>query len=184
MSCRSEHIWIELITGSRKTSNFFWACILFLGSVGFLLVGTSSYLGRNLISLFPYQQISFFPQGLVMAFYGSAGLFISSYLWCTISWNVGSGYDRFDRKEGIVCIFRWGFPGKNRRIFLQFLMKDIQSIRIEVKEGISARHVLYMEIRGQGDIPLTRTDENLTPREIEQKAAELAYFLRVPIEIF
>nr|QHH24106.1 photosystem I assembly protein Ycf4 [Umbilicus rupestris] len=184
MSWRSEHIWIELITGSRKISNFGWACILFLGSVGFLLVGTSSYLGRNFISLFPYQQISFFPQGLVMSFYGIAGLFISSYLWCTIVWNVGSGYDLFDRKGGIVCIFRWGFPGKNRRIFLRFLMKDIQSIRIEVKEGIYARRVLYMEIRGQGDIPLTRTDENLTPREIEQKAAELAYFLRVPIEIF
>nr|YP_010036473.1 photosystem I assembly protein Ycf4 [Graptopetalum amethystinum]QQW47015.1 photosystem I assembly protein Ycf4 [Graptopetalum amethystinum]WQN00523.1 photosystem I assembly protein Ycf4 [Graptopetalum amethystinum] len=184
MSWRSEHIWIELITGSRKISNFGWACILFLGSVGFLLVGTSSYLGRNLIALFPYQQISFFPQGIVMSFYGIAGLFISSYLWCTIAWNVGSGYDRFDRKGGIVCIFRWGFPGKNRRIFLRFLMKDIQSIRIEVKEGISARRVLYMEIRGQGDIPLSRTDDNLTPREIEQKAAELAYFLRVPIEIF
>ena len=41
-----------------------------------------------------------------------------------------------------------------------------------------------MDIRGQGSIPLTRTDENLTPREIEQKAAELAYFLRVPIEVF
>uniref|UniRef100_A0A7N0TJ00 Photosystem I assembly protein Ycf4 n=1 Tax=Kalanchoe fedtschenkoi TaxID=63787 RepID=A0A7N0TJ00_KALFE len=108
-----------------------------------------------------------------MSFYGIAGLFISSYLWCIIARNVGSGYDRFDRKGGI-----------NRRIFLRFLMKDIQCIRIEVKEGISAGRVLYMEIRGQVDIPLTRTDENLTPREIEQKAAELAYFLRVPIEIF
>ena len=58
------------------------------------------------------------------------------------------------------------------------------TIRIEVKEGIYARRVLYMDIRGQGAIPLTRTDENLTPREIEQKAAELAYFLRVPIEVF
>ncbi|MCD9641067.1 hypothetical protein HAX54_026896 [Datura stramonium] len=47
----------------------------------------------------------------------------------------GSGYDRFDRKEGIVCIFRWGFPSKNRRIFLRFLIKDIQSGRIEVKEA-------------------------------------------------
>ncbi|KAJ6829319.1 photosystem I assembly protein Ycf4 [Iris pallida] len=71
-----------------------------------------------------------------MSFYGIAGLFISSYLWCTISWNVGSGYDRFDRKEGIMCIFRWGFPGINRRIFLRFFLKDIQSIRMEVKEGI------------------------------------------------
>ncbi|BBN70034.1 CemA-like proton extrusion protein-related protein, partial [Prunus dulcis] len=126
--------------------------------IRFLLVGTSSYL-----------QIIFFPQGIVMSFYGIAGLFISSYLWCTISWNVGSGYDRFDIKRGVVCIFRWGFPGKNRRIFLRFLMKDIQSIRIEIKEGIYARRVLYMEIKGQGAIPLTRTDENLTPREIEQK---------------
>nr|WRP99160.1 photosystem I assembly protein Ycf4 [Amorphophallus muelleri] len=184
MNWRSEHIWIELITGSRKISNFFWACILFLGSLGFLIVGTSSYLGRDLISVFPYQQISFFPQGIVMSFYGIAGLFISSYLWGTILWNVGSGYDRFDRKERIVCIFRWGFPGKNRRIFLRFLMSDIQSIRMEVKEGLYTRRVLYMEVGSQGTIPLTRTDENLTPREIEQKAAELAYFLRVPIEVF
>ena len=184
MSWRSERIWIELIVGSRKTSNFCWAFILFLGSLGFFLVGISSYLGRNLISLFPSQQIIFFPQGIVMSFYGIAGLFISSYLWSTIFWNVGSGYDRFDRKEEIVCIFRWGFPGKNRRILLRFLMKDIQSIRIEVKEGIYARRVLYIEIKGQGSIPLTRTDENLTLREIEQKAAELAYFLCVPIEVF
>ena len=39
-----------------------------------------------------------------------------------------------------------------------------------------------MEIRGHGTIPLTCIDENLTPQEIEQKAAKLAYFLRVPIE--
>nr|YP_010174183.1 photosystem I assembly protein Ycf4 [Clerodendrum trichotomum]QSJ54934.1 photosystem I assembly protein Ycf4 [Clerodendrum trichotomum]QVL23947.1 photosystem I assembly protein Ycf4 [Clerodendrum trichotomum] len=184
MSWRSEHIWIELIAGSRKLSNFCWALIVFLGSLGFLLVGTSCYLGRNLIPFVPSQQIIFFPQGIVMSFYGIAGLFISSYLWCTISWNVGSGYDRFDIKEGMVCIFRWGFPGKNRRIFLRFRIKDIQSIRIEVKEGVYTRRVLYLDIRGRGAIPLTRTDENLTPREIEQKAAELAYFLRVPIEVF
>nr|YP_010694208.1 Ycf4 [Impatiens morsei]WCD66901.1 Ycf4 [Impatiens morsei] len=184
MNWRSEHLWIELIVGSQKISNFCWAFIVFLGSLGFLLTGTSSYLGRNLISFFPSQQIMFFPQGLIMCFYGIAGLFISSYLWCTISWNVGSGYDRFNRKEGIVSIFRWGFPGKNRRIFLRFLIKDIQSVRVEIKEGIYARRVLYMEIRGQGAIPLTRTDNNLTPREIEEKAAELAYFLRVPIEVF
>nr|YP_010128126.1 photosystem I assembly protein Ycf4 [Viscum articulatum]QPP20698.1 photosystem I assembly protein Ycf4 [Viscum articulatum] len=185
MNWRSERIWIELITGSRNKINFCWALILFFGSLGFIWVGTSSYLGRNLISLFPYQQIKFFPQGIVMSLYGIAGLFLSYYLWCTISWNVGSGYDRFDRKKGIVCIFRWGFPGKNRRIFFRFLMKDIQSIRIEVKEGLSTRRALfYMELRGQMEIPfLIRTDENLTPREIEQKAAELASFLRVPIEM-
>ncbi|MBA0623901.1 hypothetical protein Godav_009336, partial [Gossypium davidsonii] len=32
-----------------------------------------------------------------------------------------------------------------------------------------------MEIRGQGAFPLTRTDKNLTPREIEKKAAKLDF---------
>uniref|UniRef100_A0A251S3H0 Photosystem I assembly protein Ycf4 n=1 Tax=Helianthus annuus TaxID=4232 RepID=A0A251S3H0_HELAN len=170
--------------GGSKKSNFCWAIILFLGSLGFLLVGTSSYLGRNLISLFPSQEIVFFPQGIVMSFYGIAGLFISSYLWCTISWNVGSGYDRFDIKDGIVCIFRWGFPGKNRRVFLRFLIKDIQSVRIEVKEGIYARRVLYMDIRGQGAIPLTRTDGILLRGKWNKKLLNWAYFCVYQLKYF
>uniref|UniRef100_K4BRB9 Photosystem I assembly protein Ycf4 n=1 Tax=Solanum lycopersicum TaxID=4081 RepID=K4BRB9_SOLLC len=111
MTWRSNDICIELIIGSRKICNFCWALIFFLGSLGFLLVGTSSYLGINLPSFFPPQQV-FFSQGIVMSFY------------------------------------------------------EI-SVRIEVKEGMYARRVLYMDIRGQGSIPLTRTDENLTPLEIE-----------------
>ncbi|KAH0851503.1 hypothetical protein HID58_094694 [Brassica napus] len=59
-----------------------------MSSLGFLLVGTSSYLGKNFISLVASQEILFFPQGIVMSFYGIAGLFISCYLWCTILWNV------------------------------------------------------------------------------------------------
>ncbi|KAK5770359.1 hypothetical protein PVK06_046509 [Gossypium arboreum] len=119
----------------------------------FLFVETSSYLSRNLISLFPSQQIA-----VVMI-------------------------DSIEKREYYV-FFVGVFLEQNCRIFLRFLMKVIQSIRIEVKEGIYARHVLYMEIRGQWTVPLTHTDENLTSREIEQKAVELAYFLRVPIEVF
>ncbi|KAL4193024.1 hypothetical protein AMTRI_Chr06g197330 [Amborella trichopoda] len=119
-----------------------------------------------------------------MSFYGITRKFISSYLWCTILWNVGSGYDGFDRKEEIICIFHWGFPGRNRRIFFRFLVRHIRSIKMEVEEGICPRHVLSIEIRSQGSTSLTRTDENFTLGEIEQKAAELAYFLHVPIEVF
>jgi hypothetical protein len=90
-----------------------------------------------------------------MSLYGIAGLFMSSYLWCTMSLNIGSGYDLFDRKEGIVCIFRWRFPGKNRRIFLRF------SSGYPVNQNRDERRSLSSscpEIRGQGAIPLTRTD--------------------------
>nr|YP_009532298.1 Ycf4 [Cuscuta pentagona]AYA51699.1 Ycf4 [Cuscuta pentagona]UMI33757.1 photosystem I assembly protein Ycf4 [Cuscuta pentagona] len=175
MSWRSEQIWIELIPGSRRGSNFLWAFILFFGSLEFILVGTASYLSQNLIA--------FFPQGMVMTFYGISGLFISLYLLSMLFWNVGGGYDQFDKTRGIICIFRWVFPGRNRRLLLRFFMKDIRSIRIEVKEGFYTRRVLYMDIRGQKAIPLTRTDEVLTPVEIEKKAAELASFLCVPIEV-
>nr|YP_009476972.1 photosystem I assembly protein ycf4 [Adenocalymma marginatum]AVM81520.1 photosystem I assembly protein ycf4 [Adenocalymma marginatum] len=183
MNWRSKQLWIRLRAGARKLSNFFWAFTVFSGSLGFLLAGTSSFLGINLISFVPSQEIPFFPQGIVMLFYGIGGLFISCYLLCTISWNVGSGYDRFDRKEGLVCIFRWGFPGKNRRRFLRFCIKDIQSVRIRVKEGPYGHRIRSIDIRGRGVLLLTRTDENLTPREVEEEAVELAYFLRVSIEI-
>ena len=43
-------------------------------------------------------------------------------------------------KDGIVCIFHWGFPTNNRPIF--FLIKDNQSVKIEVKEGIHDRRVV------------------------------------------
>lgn len=41
---------------------------------------------------------------------------------------------------------------------------------------------LYGNLRPSG-LPLTPTDENFTPREIEQKVVELAFFLRVEIEV-
>nr|YP_010592332.1 photosystem I assembly protein Ycf4 [Dischidia nummularia]QXO88951.1 photosystem I assembly protein Ycf4 [Dischidia nummularia]WAB52777.1 photosystem I assembly protein Ycf4 [Dischidia nummularia]WEV91961.1 photosystem I assembly protein Ycf4 [Dischidia nummularia] len=183
MDMLSEHLWIEVITGSRKLSTFCWAFFLFLGSLGFLLVGSSSYLGRNLISFFPSEEIIYFPQGIVMSFYGIAGLFISFYLWCAIFWNVGSGYDRFDIKEGTVSMFRWGFPGKNRRIFIRVRIKDIKALRIEVNTGIYTSRILYMDTRYQGLIPLTRPDGNLSTLKIMNRASDLSHFLRVPIKV-
>lgn len=182
MNRESEWLWIEPIIGSRRISNFCWVFILLLGALGFFFVGISSYFGKDLIPFLSSQQILFVPQGVVMFFYGIAGLFLSSYLWFTILWNVGSGYNKFDKKEKIVSLFRWGFPGENRRICIKFFMKDIQGIRMEVQEGIYPRRILYIKIKGQQDIPLTRIGEDLTLREIEEKAAESARFLRVSME--
>lgn len=182
MNRESEWLWVEPIIGSRRISNFCWGSILLFGALGFFLVGPSSYFGKDIIPFLSSQQILFVPQGVVMCFYGIAGLFPSFYLWCTILWNVGSGYNKFDKKEKVVSLFRWGFPGENRRIYIHFFMKDIQGIRMEVQEGIYPRRILYMKIKGQQDIPLTRFGEKLTLGEIEEKAAELARSLRVSIE--
>nr|YP_009258667.1 hypothetical chloroplast RF4 [Coleochaete scutata]ANI25721.1 hypothetical chloroplast RF4 [Coleochaete scutata] len=182
MNSNFETLRIENIIGSRRFSNYCWAIILFIGAFGFLIVGLSSYIKQDLVPFLSSKNIIFTPQGIVMCFYGIAGLFVSLYIWCTIWFNIGSGYNEFDKKRAIVRIFRWGFPGKNRRISIQCAFEDIQAIRLEIKESIYPRCMLYIKIKGQKDVPLTQIGETLTLREIEDKAADLARFLKVSIE--
>nr|QWW92367.1 photosystem I assembly protein Ycf4 [Ptychanthus striatus] len=182
MNLQLEDIRVDFVTGSRRISNFCWALILLSGALGFCSVGFSSYLQKDLIPFLSAEHILFIPQGLVMFFYGIAGLFISFYLWSTILWNVGSGYNKFDKQKRILSIFRWGFPGKNRRIFIQFDIRDVQAIRMEVQEGFLSRRILYIKIKGQQDFPLSRIEEYSTLGEMETKAAELARFLKISIE--
>lgn len=182
MDIKSEFLWIENVIGSRRMSNVSWALIVFLGALGFIVVGLSSYFGKDIIPLLQSESIIFKPQGLVMLFYGIGGLFLSIYLWCIIIWDIGSGYNEFDRKEGIISIFRWGFPGTNRRIRIRCLVEDIQAIRLEVNEGLTSRSVISIRLKGQQDIPLNQMGESLTLSQMEENAAQLARFLRVPIE--
>nr|YP_004376522.1 photosystem I assembly protein ycf4 [Ptilidium ciliare var. pulcherrimum]ADK89616.1 photosystem I assembly protein ycf4 [Ptilidium ciliare var. pulcherrimum] len=182
MNSQIKDIRVDFVTGSRRISNFCWAFILLSGALGFSSVGFSSYLRKDLIPFLSAEQILFIPQGLVMFFYGIAGSFISFYLWCTIWWNVGSGYNRFDKRKGIFSLFRWGFPGKNRRILIHFFIRDIQAIRMEVQEGFLSRRVLYIKMKGQQDVPLSRIEEYSTLEDMETQAAELARFLKISIE--
>jgi ribosomal protein S28E/S33 len=117
-----------------------------------------------------------------MSFYGIAGLLLATYLWLTINWNVGAGYNEFNKEEGIFRVFRYGFPGKNRRVNLLTDLKDVTAVRVEISDGINPRRVVYVKCKGKGDIPLTRIGQPLTLAEVERQAAELAKFLQVPIE--
>nr|YP_010145561.1 photosystem I assembly protein Ycf4 [Coniogramme intermedia]QQO79464.1 photosystem I assembly protein Ycf4 [Coniogramme intermedia] len=184
MSSRPKWIQVQFIRGSRTFANLCRAFILVCGATGFLLVGFSSCIGEDLIPRLSSKQIAFIPQGLVMCFYGIAGLFLGLYLWCTAFRNVGGGYNYFDKREGISSIFRWGFPGENRRICIQLVLKDIEAVGLENQEGFLSSRILYLKMRGRRSIPLTRIGENLTPEDMEEKAAELARFLRVSIEGF
>ena len=156
--------------------------ILLIGSIGFLLTGLSSFFGSNFFFPIASENILFFPQGLVMCFYGMIAFFLSFYLWLVIIWDVGEGYNEFDKNTGIIKLFRWGFPGENRRIQMIYFLKDIEGVKMELKEGINPKRALYLKIRGQKEIPLTQVGQPLTLEEMEQKAANLASFLQVPIE--
>lgn len=172
------------ITGSRRFSNLFWATFLTMGGSYFILTGLSSYFHQNLFSFIHSESILFFPQGLVMSFYGVLGVFLSLYLWFTIIWEVGGGFNEFNKKTGTFRIFRWGFPGKNRRLDFSYLLTEIEAIRIEITEGIQPTRTLYIRLKDSKEIPLTRAGQLLTLEEIEKQASELAIFLQVPLDDF
>ena len=86
-----------------------------------------------------------------MSFYGVAGAMLATYLWLTISWDVGAGYNEFNKDEGIMRIFRYGFPGKNRRVNLVSDLADVQAVRVEISEGANPRRVgVHGGARGSG----------------------------------
>nr|YP_009532045.1 photosystem I assembly protein ycf4 [Yamagishiella unicocca]AXZ97274.1 photosystem I assembly protein ycf4 [Yamagishiella unicocca]QIA47029.1 Ycf4 [Yamagishiella unicocca] len=185
-----------IIVGERRLSNYWWAIVIFLGSCGFLATGLCSYLGiPNWLNLFntasnmlaenqepSLTTLPFFPQGLLMSFYGSLGFLLSIYWSLLIFWNVGGGFNEFNKKDGFVRIFRWGYPGKNRKIDLSYSLKDIEAIRVELKQGIDSQRTIYLRLKGKREIPLTGIGQPLTLKEIEKQASELANFLQVSLE--
>ncbi len=178
-----------IILGERRTSNYIWSLVVFLGSFGFLFTGLSSYYEFSWLSSSPIlsvKDLSFFPQGLLMSFYGTLGFLLSFYWGFNIFWNVGGGFNEFNKKEGKIRIFRWGYPGKNRRIDLSYSLKDVEAIKVELKQGLDPQRTIYLKLKGpasqQREIPLTGIGEPLTLKEIEKQASELANFLQVSLE--
>ena len=170
------------IIGARRSSNLFWAISIFFGSSFFFLTGLSSYGPEIFIDIFHNSDsIQFWPQGLVMTFYGLLGLIFSIYLGLTIFWSIGSGFNEFNAEKGEVRIFRWGFPGKNRRIDFYYQFSEIEGVRLELKQGLNEQKNLYLKIRDKREIPLSRLGQPLTYSKIEEQAAELAKFLNVSL---
>jgi|GEM_PF-66567 len=170
------------VLGSRRLSNYFWAVASSMGGLGFLLAGLSSYFHINLLLVSDTSQISFMPQGIALTFYGIAGTLVGLYLWLTIIWDVGSGYNEFNKTTGQATIFRAGFPGKNRQLKFTCDLDEIQSVRAEIREGLSPQRKLYLRVKQRREIPLTRVGQPLALSELENKGAELARFLSIPLE--
>ena len=170
------------ILGSRRLSNYWWAIVTSVGGTGFVLAALSSYRGVNFLPVGNPVDLVFVPQGITMGFYGSLALLTSIYLWCVIVWDVGAGYNEFNKETGFIRIFRWGYPGKNRMLEISAPLGDAQAIRINIREGINPKRDLYLRIKGRGDIPLTRVGQPLSLTQLESQAAELARFLGVPME--
>ena len=180
-----------LITGAKRISNYWWAFIVSFGGLAFFITGFASFLQKGIFLFNQSKTISFFPQGLIMCFYGCLGLLFGLYLWCTIFWKVGDGFNEFNQNQGFVRIFRWGLPGKNRRIDFQYKIDEIEGVRVELKEGINPRRTISLQMKGTGKRELPKQSfgqsltvkkklqENVNKRELSTKDAFTVPLTRV-----
>jgi hypothetical protein len=168
------------IVGSRRFENYLWTIVLFLGGLGFILVSLSSALNMRLLPFLTTLELNFIPQGAVMLFYGILGICFSIYLSLLMFWDVGSGYNEFDKNDSTVRIVRRGTPGKNRNILLSYSFNEIKLIEARIREGINPRRTIYLVTMDQRKIPLTAAGQPLPLFELEEKAISLAKFLEIP----
>ena len=173
---------ITYIKGSRRLSNIFWALIISLGGTGFFLAGISSYIGVNLILFSKVNEILFIPQGIVLLFYGTAGTILGLFLCLTVWWDVGFGYNEYNKNLQKIFIYRQGFPKQNRDVSLSFMFKEIKSIKVRVKEGLNPKRQLILCLKDSREIPLIGTDSPIPLSQIEREAVDLAKYLNVYIE--
>ena len=172
----------DKIVGSRRFSNYFWSIFLFVGGLGFLLAGISSYFKINLLPFANPTELVFIPQGLIMIFYGTLSLGISIYIIITLLLDIGSGYNEYNRTENLVKIVRKGFPGKNREILLTYSLSNIRSIGIKITEGLNPTRSIYLCLKDERNIPLTPVQEPTSISDLEEEAADLAKFLDLRLE--
>ena len=143
-------------------SNYVWATVVSSGGLGFLLAALSSYFKMDLLPVGNTVNLIFVPQGVAMGFYGTLGILTALYLWLAISWDVGAGYNEFNKETGWVRVFRWGYPGKNRKIEISCRLEDVQSIRVNVRQGLNPKRALYLRIKGRGEVPINPCGSTLT----------------------
>ena len=170
------------IVGSRRFENYFWGIFLTLGGISFLLAGISSYFKVNLLPFSNSLELVFIPQGLIMMFYGTLSLSLSFYVCTTIFWDVGGGYNEYNKIENLVKVIRKGFPGENREILLTYPLTDIQSIGIKISEGLNPQRNIYLCLKDKRRIPLTPVQQPSSISNLEKQAAELAKFLDLKLE--
>nr|YP_010152874.1 photosystem I assembly protein ycf4 [Olisthodiscus luteus]QQW50535.1 photosystem I assembly protein ycf4 [Olisthodiscus luteus] len=174
----------EFIKGSRRWSNYLWFTVLLFGGLGFLVTGISSYLHTQILPFGNALEINFFPQGIVMTFYGSFSFFLSLYVILTILWDVGAGYNEYNKNEKIIRIFRKGFPGKNRNFALTYSFQLIKAIKVSIQGGFNSKQTIYLLTKDNREIPISYISQvgPLSLEILEQKATQLALFLEVDLE--
>jgi hypothetical protein len=143
---------------------------------------THVFFKKNLLILSDSSGIAFIPQGIVLLFYGTVGSILGIFLLLTIWWNVGSGYNEYNKNLNKITLYRKGFPGQNRELLFNFAFDEIKSIKMRIKEGLNPKRQLLLCLIDSREIPLTGIEQPISLNVIEEEAITIAKYLNVSLE--
>lgn len=167
------------ILGARQFGNYAFMSLLFIGGLGFLFAGVITYItAPNYV-----QEISYLPQGILLTFYGTLAISLGVFIYFTLYWNVGSGFNELNKVDQLIRIQRNGYPGKSQKVLLTYEVSDVKKLEIKIVEGINPKQIIYLGMKNEREIPLIFTDQLPSLTKIEQRATLLSNFLKVPLEI-
>jgi len=169
----------QIVTGSRRGSNYVVGSMVSIGGIGFLLASLSSYLGKDLLPLGHPGSFIFVPQGLIMGLYGLAAFLLAVYQWSLVLVDFGAGKNVFDKQLGTLTVSRRALL---KQINVEIQLKDVKAVKLEVREGLNPLRRIALRIQGRRDLPLSGVGQPLALAELEKEGAELARFLGVNLE--
>lgn len=121
----NENILFEKVEETDKNVKYIINIVMFLGSVGFGITGLSSYFNKDILPFLEVKNIIFFPQGLTMLLYGSAGFLFSLNQFRILISKVGEGYNEFNKINGTMTLFRKGQTNEESDIKIVYPLTDI-----------------------------------------------------------
>ena len=151
--------------GSILISTLYWLC-------GFLRMGTTGLTAQAIGSK---QTDEVFLTLL-------RGLLLGIFLILTVYWDVGSGYNEYNRNSQQVIIQRKGFPGPNRKLQLTFAFSQIKSVKIKIKEGLNPTRQILLCLFDNREIPVVGIEQPEALNKIEDEAISIAKHLNVFLE--
>lgn len=178
--------YTEYITGGDRVSNYIAMLTLFLFGFGFSIAGISSYSNIDIIANRNFSSIEFIPQGILLLFYGTCALLLSSIIGLLIKFDVGGGSNTFDVINNIVRLSRRGLPSltfTQEPIFLVYSFNEIENIELAITNSLNPKRIIYINLKDKRRIPLTNGTKLESLEQIENNAIFLSILLEVKLEI-
>jgi len=134
---------VEKILSSKNRENVLLSSFLTLIGIGYFLAGTSSFYNVSYLPFSECKIISFIPQGIIMVFYGTLGIFLGVFInLSTLCFKVGLGVNVYNQTREKLIVSRKlfpSFPRKETKLCCVVSFFEVVSLRVSLTYGKEGR---------------------------------------------